>query len=77
MHFFFSNTLYKLIQQTILCVDSRVSGDKIITKGLWPPRSPNLNVCDLELPSVFNDKLHSNNLQTEEDVKRCVRNVMS
>jgi hypothetical protein len=60
-----------------LCVVSRVFGDKIITKGLWPPRSPNRNLCDCYLPSALNDKLHGNNLQTEEDVKISVQDVAS
>jgi len=75
-HFFFSKTLYELIQHTILCVVLRVFGDKI-TKGLWPPRSSNLNRRDCDLPSALNDKLHSNHLQTEEDVKRSVQDVVS
>lgn len=73
--FFFSKTLYELIQHTLLCVVSRVFGDKI-TEGLWPPRSPNLNFGDCDLPSALNDKLHNNNLQTE-DVKRSVQDVLS
>jgi len=40
---------------------------------LWPPRSTNLNLCDCDLPSALNDKLHSNKLQTEYDVKRSVQ----
>jgi hypothetical protein len=76
IHFFFQQDAIRTdtAYNSLRCFDSFC--DKI-TKGLWPPRSPNLNLCDCDLSSVLNDKLHSNNLQNEQDVKRSIQDVLS
>jgi len=46
-----------MLLQTFLCVGVKCFCERIISKELWPPRSPGLHVCV------------SNHLRTEVDLK--------
>jgi hypothetical protein len=43
-----------------------VFGDRIISSGIWPARSPYLNVCDLFFWGCLKVKVYNSNARTEE-----------
>jgi hypothetical protein len=43
---------------------NEVSEDRLISRGLWPARSPDLHPCDFYLWGNLKDKVYSNNPQT-------------
>jgi hypothetical protein len=45
---------------------SDVFGDRIISSGIWPARSPDLNPCDDFFWSCLKDKVCNSNPRTEE-----------
>jgi hypothetical protein len=45
---------------------SAVFGDRIISSGIWPARSPDLNPCDLFFLGCLKDKDYNSNPRTEE-----------
>ena len=42
---FFRKTAHNLTPQAIKCIVYSVSGEQIISMGLWPPCSPDRNQC--------------------------------
>jgi hypothetical protein len=40
---------------------AEVFGEQIISQGLWPARSPNLNPCHFHLWGMLKDKVYVNN----------------
>jgi hypothetical protein len=51
---------------------SSVFGDRIISSGIWPARSPDLNPCDIFFWGCLKDKLYNRNPQTEKELKENV-----
>lgn len=47
--------------------------DRVISKGLWPPRSPDLTVCDFYLWGNLKNKVYRNNPHTLEELKDNIR----
>jgi hypothetical protein len=47
--------------------------DRIISKGLWPPGSPDLNPCDFYLGGKFKSVVYANNLHDLEALKQNIR----
>jgi hypothetical protein len=45
---------------------SDVFGDRIISSGVWPARSPDLNYCDFFFWGCLKANIYNNNPQTEE-----------
>jgi hypothetical protein len=45
---------------------SDVFGDRIISGGIWPARSPDLNPCDFFFWGGLKDKDYNSNSRTEE-----------
>jgi hypothetical protein len=45
---------------------SDVFGDRIISSGIWPPRSPDLNPCDFSFCGCLKEKFYNSNPRTEE-----------
>jgi hypothetical protein len=43
---------------------NQVFGDCVVSRGLWPPRSPDLNLCDFYLWGKLKDKVYVNNPHT-------------
>lgn len=54
------------------CMDTicRVFDDRIISKGLWPSRSPDLSYYDFYLWGNLKRKLYENNLWTTKDLQK-------
>jgi hypothetical protein len=50
--------------------------EQIISQGLWPPRSPNLSVCDFHLWGNLKGKVYKNNPRTADAPKTEIRNTM-
>jgi hypothetical protein len=48
-------------------------GDRIISCGIWPARSPDLTPCDFFLWGCLKDKVYKSNLRTEEQLKENIR----
>jgi hypothetical protein len=52
-------------------------GDRIISSDIWPPRSPDLNPCDLFSWGCLKDKVYNSNTRTEElkeNIRRAIAN---
>lgn len=47
--------------------------DRVISKGLWPPRSPDLTVCDFYLWGNLKNKVYASNPHTLEELKQNIR----
>jgi hypothetical protein len=47
-------------------------GERIISKGLWPPRSPDLSPPDFLLWCFLKDSVYRNKPRTMEDLKRSI-----
>jgi hypothetical protein len=54
--------VYKVSMQTL----SDVFGDRIISSGIWPARSPDLNPCDFYFWGCLKDKVSNSNPRKEE-----------
>ena len=71
--FFFSETLNfrrfvkRIMLQTFLCVGIKCFCERIISKELWPPRSPGPYARVFSWWGVL--KLYSNHLRTEVNLK--------
>jgi hypothetical protein len=50
--------------------------DRIISKGLWPPRSPDLNTCDFYLWGKLRSVAYANNLHILEALKQNIREAI-
>jgi hypothetical protein len=46
-----------------------VFGEKIISSGIWPERSPDLNSCDFFFWGCLKDNVYNSILWTEEELK--------
>jgi hypothetical protein len=51
--------------------------DRLISRGLWPARSPDLNPCDFNLWGYLKDKVYSNNPHTLVELKQSIREIIS
>jgi hypothetical protein len=54
-----------------------VFNDRIISTGLWPPRSPDLRVCDFYLWGNLKGKVYRNTPSTAETFQNEIRDVVS
>jgi hypothetical protein len=55
---------------------NEVSENRLISRGLWPARSPALNPCDFYLWGNLKDKVYSNNPQTLVELKQSIRETI-
>jgi inhibitor of nuclear factor kappa-B kinase subunit alpha len=55
----------------------QVFRDRIISRGLWPARSPDLNPCDFYLWGNLKQKVYKTNPHTIEELKENIRNEVS
>jgi inhibitor of nuclear factor kappa-B kinase subunit alpha len=55
----------------------QVFGDRIISRSLWPARSPDLNPCDFYLWGNLKQKVYKTNSHTIEELKENIRNEVS
>ena len=46
-----------------------VFGDRISSRGLWPPRSPDITPCNFYLWGTLNNRVHASNPHTLEEFK--------
>jgi hypothetical protein len=53
----------------------KVFDDRIISKGLWPPRSPNLTQCDFYLWENLKGRVYKNNSCTAEALQNEITHV--
>jgi hypothetical protein len=56
---------------------NEVFEDRLISRGLWPARSSDLNPCDLYLWGNLKDKVYSNNPHTLVERKQNIRETIS
>jgi hypothetical protein len=54
-----------------------VFGERVISRGLWPPRSPDLNPCDFYLWGTLKEKVYVNNQHSLEELQENVRHEIS
>lgn len=52
-------------------------GNRIISKNLWPPRSPDLSPADFYLWGYLKERVYSNNPQTLEALQHNIENVIN
>jgi hypothetical protein len=57
-------------------VSNEVLENRLISRGLWPARSPDLNSCDFYLWGNLKDKVYSNNPQTLVKLKQSIRETI-
>jgi hypothetical protein len=55
----------------------QVFGDRIISRGLWPAHSPDLNPCDFYLWGNLKQKVYKTNPHTIEELKENIRHELS
>ena len=53
-----------------------VFDDRVISKGLWPPRSPDLTLCDFYLWGTLKNKDYRNNPHTMDELKNNITTEM-
>ena len=51
--------------------------DRIISRGLWPARSPDLSACDYYLWGNLKEKVYVNNPRTLQELKDNIRNEVN
>jgi inhibitor of nuclear factor kappa-B kinase subunit alpha len=56
---------------------NEVFENKLISRGLWPAKSPDLNPCDFYLWGNLKDKVYSNNLHTLVELKQSILETIS
>jgi hypothetical protein len=56
---------------------NEVFENRLISRGLWPSRSPDLNPCDFYLWVNLKDKVYSNNPHTLVELKQSIRETIS
>jgi hypothetical protein len=56
---------------------NEVFEDKLISRRLWPARSPDLNSCEFYLWESLKDKVYSNNPHTLVELKQSIRETIS
>jgi inhibitor of nuclear factor kappa-B kinase subunit alpha len=56
---------------------NEVFANRLISRGLWPARSPDLNPCDFYLWGNLKDKVYSNNPHTLVELKQSIRDTIS
>jgi hypothetical protein len=55
-----------------------VFDDKFVSRGLWPPRSPDINPCDFFfLWGYLKDKVYADNPHSSEELKQSVQFLVS
>ena len=69
------NASSRTANNSVRCLQS-VFGDRIISRGLWPPYSPDLNPCDFYLWPMLRDKVYGSNPHSEDDLKERIQNVV-
>jgi hypothetical protein len=56
---------------------NEVFENRLISRGLWPARSPDLNPCDFYLWVNLKDKVYSNNPHTLVGLRQSIRETIS
>jgi hypothetical protein len=56
-----------------VAVLEEVFGERLITCGLWPPRSPDLNPCDYYLWGTLKDRVYVNNPHSLQELKENIQ----
>jgi hypothetical protein len=69
----FSKTQLLLTLHVPMQALSEVFGDGIISSGIWPARSPELNPCEFFFWGCVKDKVYKSNPRMEEEVKENIR----
>ena len=64
---------YHTSQKSTSRIHERFTKERTFSKGLWPPRSPDLTTCDFYLWSSLKSKVYANNPRTLEDLKDNIR----
>jgi hypothetical protein len=52
---------------------NQVFDDRVVSRGLWPPRSPDLNSCYFFLWGRLKDKVYVKNPHTLDELKSSIR----
>lgn len=52
------------------------SEERTVSKGLWPPRSPDLSTCDFYLWGSLKGKVYGSNPKTLEELKENIRSAI-
>jgi hypothetical protein len=58
-------------------VSNEMFENRLISRGLWPARSPGLNPCEFYLWGNLKDKVYSNNPHTLVGLKQSIRETIS
>ena len=55
----------------------RVFHDRIISRDLWPPRSPDMTPCDFYLWGILKNAVYKTNPRTLEELKHYIRDEIN
>jgi hypothetical protein len=79
LRLFFSRTVQQLtpMRTNSRCSLERILGDKLISMGLWPPRSTDLNPCSFYERGMQNEEVCGNNPKNEANTKKVVQDAVS
>jgi hypothetical protein len=70
------NATEKIARNSIIALQE-VFDDKIISTGLWPPRSPDISVCEFYLWRNLKGKLYRNTPRTAEALQNEIQIVVA
>jgi hypothetical protein len=74
-HFMQNNATAHNANNFMVALDN-VFGEQVISQGLWPPWSPDLNLCDFYLWGTLK-KVYVNNLHSLEELEANIRHEIS
>jgi hypothetical protein len=75
-HFMQDNATAHTANNSMVALDE-VFGERVISRGLWPPRSPDLNPCDFYLWGTLKEKVYVNNPHSLEELQENIRHEIS
>ena len=70
-----------LVNQYILCACYHVKVNRfrfaeVVSKGLWPPSSPDLSTCDFYLWRYLEGKVYESNPHTSDELRKNIRSAL-
>jgi hypothetical protein len=65
-----------IANNSVVALDE-IFGERIISWGMWPPRSPDLNPCDFYLWGTLKEKVYINNPHSLEELQANIRHEIS
>jgi hypothetical protein len=75
-HFMQDNATVHTANNSMVALDE-VFGERVISRGLWPPRSHDLNPCDFYLWGTLKEKVYVKNPHSLEELQENIKHEIS